>query len=784
MQATLLNSLSEILGPELCLQFILPEIICLMEDPVFRVRKSAAQNVDAVFRTAGPLQANKRLLPSFLKLCGDEIWGVRKAAAESLVNVSKALDPAARASELIPVFDKLANDTSKWVKNAAQAQSGPFLASLPASKITPTLLSHYSRSGFPDVSSSANFSNALNTGNNSHSVAGSASNNRNSTKLGENLSAISSNNNTSSANNSATNDSDSSLAAACAHAFPAVALKLGRDRWPEIKNLFSSLSRDVNAKVRRPLAFSLHELARILGPTLAEEELLPAFEAFLRDPSPDVRTGAMKNMATLLAVLAPGTRESYLPVLGDTLGSPAAKDWRFRFLFATQLPQLAHIFSPAATFSVVVPIAFRLISDTTAAVRVEAVAAFAPLLTRLSATEDPSLLADIISRLVLLASSNTCNQRLLFIRLSGYLGNSITGIDYMTFRTDFLPSLLNLAKDPVRNVRRSLAELFAPLSAAAEAFRRPSGQPTSPLHSGNSWTSLSLASSVAGDWGYRRTKQFGFACSVTAPIRSSGAVARDAAGTKTNVGNNNSSVSVPTAALSPLVSTLVENNVVSTSAVLNANSTTNTESNTTRLAVAAAAAAAAASNGFRASIGRRRALTSDLPVGIDEDLCPRWAWALPGASSNNNSVSLSPGRTAVTLASLAETGEDNIVNVGTRNLKVVAVNTSFDAPTGIASDIFEALVILANDVDTETSTRLAPSFLSKHRVSPLIRPGTNLSVTLNGTIVSDSTNKSPNNKTQFTESVSNIENVNSSIDAQVDDNENGILLTLGEDKME
>ena len=76
----------------------MPEVICLSEDAIFRVRKAAALNMDAVCKTAGPALCSERLLPAFLKLSRDEVWGVRKACAESLVAVSKAVDAATRAS--------------------------------------------------------------------------------------------------------------------------------------------------------------------------------------------------------------------------------------------------------------------------------------------------------------------------------------------------------------------------------------------------------------------------------------------------------------------------------------------------------------------------------------------------------------------------------------------------------------------------------------------------------------------------------------------------------------
>ncbi|CAE7213227.1 Ppp4r1, partial [Symbiodinium sp. KB8] len=97
--AVLLNELAVSLGPELCEQFVCSELEHLARDPVFRVRKATALNIDAVCRVVGPAVAAARLLPSFLLLADDDIWGVRKACAESLVCVSKALVPEVRVAK-------------------------------------------------------------------------------------------------------------------------------------------------------------------------------------------------------------------------------------------------------------------------------------------------------------------------------------------------------------------------------------------------------------------------------------------------------------------------------------------------------------------------------------------------------------------------------------------------------------------------------------------------------------------------------------------------------------
>ena len=84
----------------------------------------------------------------------------------------------------------------------------------------------------------------------------------------------------------------------CAFSLPAVALTLGRANWPLLKVIFEvfhslnsvspqetyeSLANDMQWKVRRTLANSIHELAVILGPEVASQDLVPIFNGFIKD---------------------------------------------------------------------------------------------------------------------------------------------------------------------------------------------------------------------------------------------------------------------------------------------------------------------------------------------------------------------------------------------------------------------------------------------------------------------------------------------------------------------
>jgi len=88
---------------------------------------------------------------------------------------------------------------------------------------------------------------------------------------------------------------DSELARHCAFSLPGVALTLGKKNWKCLRQVYSvsqvsvnlaeyqiqTLANDVQWKVRRTLASSIHEIAKILGENLTVKELEPIFRTFL-----------------------------------------------------------------------------------------------------------------------------------------------------------------------------------------------------------------------------------------------------------------------------------------------------------------------------------------------------------------------------------------------------------------------------------------------------------------------------------------------------------------------
>uniref|UniRef100_A0A4W5JNU7 Uncharacterized protein n=1 Tax=Hucho hucho TaxID=62062 RepID=A0A4W5JNU7_9TELE len=86
-------------------------------------------------------------------------------------------------------------------------------------------------------------------------------------------------------------------------------------------------------KVRRTLAFSIHDLALILGDQLTAADLVPIFNGFLKDLD-EVRIGVLKHLYDFLKLLHAENRREYLYQLQEFMVTDNSRNWRFRYQLA------------------------------------------------------------------------------------------------------------------------------------------------------------------------------------------------------------------------------------------------------------------------------------------------------------------------------------------------------------------------------------------------------------------------------------------------------------------
>ena len=114
----------------------------------------------------------------------------------------------------------------------------------------------------------------------------------------------------------------------CAFNFPAVLLTLGPSAWPKLKQTYETLTLDSNLQVRKTLAYSLFELAKIMGPDLTETELLPIFLHFVKDVD-EVREGILVSLPEFIESLPADGRDAYVEHFA-ALWAPNEQNWRTR----------------------------------------------------------------------------------------------------------------------------------------------------------------------------------------------------------------------------------------------------------------------------------------------------------------------------------------------------------------------------------------------------------------------------------------------------------------------
>lgn len=397
--AQLFDDLAAKFGDQLCISMVINEVKLLANDMSFSVRKTVGANLGNLCKVVGPAIAAERIMPIYLNLCKDEIWGVRRACAENIVHISENVAPEVRVQALIPTFKALSEDASRWVRVAAYQTLGYFIHTMRREDISPMFLKLFTDMAF-------------------QSEGG-----------------------------------DSDFAEYCAFSFPAVAQVIGKERWREIDDAFSTLLKDVQWKVRKSLAYSLHELAQIVGTDITERSLVTAFELFLRDLD-EVKLGVLQNADAFIAVLSPAQRERFIPMICNV---PAdSENWRLRNLVASKLGHLAKLVSPEVCSASIADMTYKLLDDSVTEVRSSTFHSAALLLVHLYPS--PPHYQDFLNKISQLITRGSFQQRQMF----AYICQQIIELNAVeVFNNDFCSKFCSLATDRVANVRYVVARVLA-----------------------------------------------------------------------------------------------------------------------------------------------------------------------------------------------------------------------------------------------------------------------------------------------------------------------------------
>lgn len=224
------------------------------------------------------------------------------------------------------------------------------------------------------------------------------------------------------------------------------------------------------------MAYSLHEIAKIIGDEGSiEEELVPIFNEMIQDDE-SIQFGVIKHLASFLVHLTIPCRVSYLPLLHDILHKhPNPFAWRLRQCLAIQLPDLTLLTPLDSLYDTLFPLAMTLLQDPVASVRKESYRGVSEMIKILcSGSSDigdnslasPSMsttdcqlhLKTVISFINALVKNDSYQYRQLWVELCSVF---LSELPKELVEKHFLNGLLLLSKDPVTNVRISISKLLS-----------------------------------------------------------------------------------------------------------------------------------------------------------------------------------------------------------------------------------------------------------------------------------------------------------------------------------
>ncbi|KAG1877876.1 armadillo-type protein [Suillus subalutaceus] len=127
-------------------------------------------------------------------------------------------------------------------------------------------------------------------------------------------------------------DDDPARPLACAFNFPAVAFTLGRARWGELRGLYLTLAQDRSPKIRRTLAASLGELAKIIGPDNAQRDMMSLWwDAMRSEDDHEIKFKAIEAVPLFVEALGEGrARDEVIAGLLNVWEEGWLRNWRAR----------------------------------------------------------------------------------------------------------------------------------------------------------------------------------------------------------------------------------------------------------------------------------------------------------------------------------------------------------------------------------------------------------------------------------------------------------------------
>ena len=404
LSTKLFNDLALIIGKELLELYVVPQVASFADDQSCNVRKSVTGNFLNICKGVSKNCFINRLLIVYQKLCKDSLWTIRKVAVSILPELTKLCDNDTISNVLLEIFKDFSQDTKSFVRNSTLEIFGQFISLLDKDVIKKNndLLDFY-------INTINEFSN--------------------SNKKDDNI-----------------------ILQKCAFNFPAVLISYGVEFWDKLKLSFIKLSEQKDENIKLPLASSLGEISKILGPDLTESDLLEFVDNFYKN-SGEIKMKILSILPDIIRNISSNKKNQYLENIKIMIGNKNDK-WRKRLNYSKIIGKFNNTYSNAIIYKRVFPIAINFCFDDVNQVRIKSAGHNSRLILQLISNDD-EYKEKTLKIIYSFARSINYSYRQLFILMCKHIFENKE-----VWEKDISNLLLDLAYDKIINVRITLAKFI------------------------------------------------------------------------------------------------------------------------------------------------------------------------------------------------------------------------------------------------------------------------------------------------------------------------------------
>ena len=321
----LISELTEVYGKEFTENYLLPQLIYFIDDKSENVKKEVLLSLPNICEIVSFEVINTKIFELIKKLLHvmNPSWLIRKLIGDVISKIIKTFKYKSKNEEIkikhnkidksakkfISLIEILTKDKEKYVRNNILEKLGLIIEPLDKDELSMELLNFYTKSAAEYYKNKKkNLPSGMDMGINMK---------KKSQELEESNLILNSlkDKNDIEIDEIKKKLSDENMGYYLTYNFPAILYCYGKDYWPKLKSIYFDFCFESDIKIRRSIIASFHEICKIVGKTITENELLPVYDIFLGSNNKAERNLAVRNLPKILIQVDKEKKKKYFKYL-------------------------------------------------------------------------------------------------------------------------------------------------------------------------------------------------------------------------------------------------------------------------------------------------------------------------------------------------------------------------------------------------------------------------------------------------------------------------------------